>query len=223
MKTSINTIFYFFVVILSISSISLAKKTNVESCIARNIAQSISLSPSPSIKPETFYSEDEYCREEARIIMYFLKLNGKFPSYYVEALCNVLGDDEKKVKEYVTKKWLNHSKKLINSLACIKTNILVVKKSHIEACIARNIAKSISPSPPNKLERSYSDVVEDEICRDEARIIMYFLRLNGKFPSYYVEALCNVFGDDEKKVKEYVMKQWLNHSKKLINSLSCDI
>ncbi|ESQ27768.1 hypothetical protein EUTSA_v10019576mg, partial [Eutrema salsugineum] len=124
MKTSMKTI-SFLVVVLSISAISLAEKSPVEICIRRNIAQS--LSPSPSNKPTITYSQfdlvDELCRDETRIIMYFLKLNGKFPTYYVKALCNVFGHDENLVREYVTEKWLNHSKKLMDSLTCITRNI----------------------------------------------------------------------------------------------------
>lgn len=48
------------------------------------------------------------------------------------------------------------------------------------------------------------------------------MRITGKFPSQYVEAMCNVFGDDEKKVKEYVEKIWLGlGGPKLVSSLSC--
>ncbi|WZZ00307.1 hypothetical protein YC2023_072635 [Brassica napus] len=115
--------------------------------------------------------------------MYYLRLNKEFPPYYVQALCNIFGDDEKKVKVYVTKTWLNHSKKLFNSLTCMRRTTL--------------------------------------LCRDETRIIMFFLKMNGKFPTYYVEALCNIFGGDDKKVKNYVMMKWLDHSEKLINSLTC--
>lgn len=219
MKTSMSIII-FFVAVLSISTLSFAKKSPVEACIRRNIAQSLSLPPSS--KPTTSDSEvsDDVCRDEGRIIMYFLKLNGKFPPYYVKALCKVFGDDEENVKEYVTDKWLNHSEKLLDSLTCIKTNVLIIKKSPVEACIRSNIAQALSPSPSSKPITSGFDVA-DEACRDETRIVMYFLRLKGMFPTYYVRAMCNVFGDDEKKVKEYVTNKWLNHSKKLLDSLSC--
>lgn len=50
---------------------------------------------------------------------------------------------------------------------------------------------------------------------------MYFLQVNGKFPPYYVEALCNVFGHDEETVKVYVITKCLDQSKKLIDSLAC--
>ncbi|CAH2037792.1 unnamed protein product [Thlaspi arvense] len=117
MKTSMNIII-FFAVVLSISAFSSAKTSHVEACIRRNLAQS--LSPSPSNEPETTHFEvaEEICGDETRIVMYFLKLNGKFPHYYVRALCNIFGDDEKDVKEYVIKKWLIHSENLINSLTC---------------------------------------------------------------------------------------------------------
>ncbi|EOA15422.1 hypothetical protein CARUB_v10007751mg [Capsella rubella] len=105
MKTSMSIIIIFFVAFLSITTISLAKMSNVEDCIRRNIAH-----------VET--PEDMFCRDEGRIVMYFLKLNGTFPHYYVKALCNVFGNDDMKVKQYVLEKWLNLSKKLIDSLSC---------------------------------------------------------------------------------------------------------
>ncbi|RID55008.1 hypothetical protein BRARA_G02292 [Brassica rapa] len=126
MKTSMRTI-VFFVVIVSVSAISLAKQSPLEDCIRRNIVRS--LSP-PSKKnessnfennPDTSHFDvmrDQLCRHETRVIMHFLEMNGKFPTYYVEALYNVFGGDEKKVKVYVIRKWLDHSKKLVDSLTC---------------------------------------------------------------------------------------------------------
>ena len=181
------------------------------------IARSLS---HPSNKPKTtnFEVSDELCKEETRNILYFLKLNGKFPPYYVKALCNVFGSDGKKMKAYITLKWLNRLKKLLNSLTCMRRTTLVTKiKSPVEDCIRRKIAPSLSPSPSHT---SHFDVMKDQLCRDQTRIIM-FLKMNGKFPTYYVEALCNIFGGDDKKVKNYVMKKWLDHSEKLINSLTC--
>ncbi|CAA7043198.1 unnamed protein product [Microthlaspi erraticum] len=220
MKTSMSIII-FFVAVLSISTLSLAKKSPVEACIRRNIAES--LSPSPSTNPITSDSElsDDVCRDEGRIITYFLKLNGTFPTYYVKALCKVFGDDEESVKQYVTDKWLNHSEKVLDSLTCITRNILIIKRSPVEACIRSNVARALSPSPSSKPITSVFFDVADEVCRDETRIVMYFLKLNGKFPTYYVRALCHVFGKDEKKVKEYVTNKWLNHSKKVLDSLTC--
>ncbi|KAJ4894147.1 hypothetical protein Rs2_20941 [Raphanus sativus] len=150
--------------------------------------------------------------------MYYLKLNGKFPPYYVKALCNVFGSDhEKEVKAYITSKLLNHLKKLLNSLTCVKRTTLVNKnRSPVETCIRRNIPQSVSPSPSNNPITSHSNVTGAQLCRDETRFIIYFLKMNRKFPTYYVEALCNVLGDDEKEVKEYVIKRWLDHSKKFI-------
>ncbi|CAN6814782.1 unnamed protein product [Brassica oleracea var. botrytis] len=127
MKTSI----VFFVVILSISAISLAKQSSLEACIRSNIARSLS----PPSKTSNF-----------------------------EALCNIFGDDEKKVKVYVTKTWLNHSKKLLNSLTCMRRTTLVTKiKSPVEDCIRRKIAPSLSPSPSHT---SHFDVMKDQLCRD---------------------------------------------------------
>ncbi|WZZ61321.1 hypothetical protein YC2023_061428 [Brassica napus] len=149
----------------------------------KNIAAP-SLSP-PSDKPETsnFEASNELFRDETRDIMYYLKLNRNFPPYYVKALHNVFGSDEKNVKAHITSKWLHHLKKLVNSLTCL-----------IQTSWETNYA--------------------------ETRLIN-FLKMNRKFPTYYIEALCNVLGDDEKEVKEYIIKRWLDHSKNLIDSLAC--
>ncbi|RID58822.1 hypothetical protein BRARA_F02090, partial [Brassica rapa] len=98
MKTSKSSV-VFFVVILSISAISLAKQSSLEACIRSNIARSLS----PPSKTSNFEVSDELCRDEARAIMYYLRLNKEFPPYYVQALCIIFGDDENKVKVYVTK------------------------------------------------------------------------------------------------------------------------
>ena len=91
--------------------------------------------------------------------MYFLRLKRKFPPYYIEALCNVFGSDEKKVKEYVTTNWLNHSKKLLNSLTCTRGTTLVVKKKSYVHKKKRRVALSLSPSPSNNPDTSHFDVM----------------------------------------------------------------
>ncbi|CAN7129238.1 unnamed protein product [Brassica rapa subsp. narinosa] len=59
--------------------------------------------------------------------------------------------------------------------------------------------------------------MRDQLCRDETRVIMYFLEMNGKFPTYYVEVLCNVFGDNEKKVKATLLGNgWIIQRSSLI-------
>lgn len=123
MKTSMSIIFFFFVLVLPISAISLAFKSPVEACIRRNVAQSLSPSSNKSKPSPSDIIVDQFCREESRIVMYFLKLNGKFPPYYVNALCKIFVGDDKKVKEYVMQKWLKSSKKLINSLSCTSFSI----------------------------------------------------------------------------------------------------
>lgn len=222
MKTSMSTVF-FLAVVLSISAISLANESPVEGCLRRIIAPA--LTPSPSDKPTTsnLKLEDELCKDETRIVMFFLKLHGMFPRYYLKAMCNVFENDEKKVKDYVTTKWLDHSEKLLNSLSCITRITLVIKKSPLETCIKRNTDEYITLplSKETKYHLEVVDIIGDDYCRDAARDILYFLELHGKFPPYYVQALCNVFQDEEKKVKEYIMKNWLYRSGKLIDSLSC--
>lgn len=188
MKTSVSTI-VFFLVALSISAISLAKESPVEGCIRKNIGQAIT--PSPSDKPTTSNLKlgDQLCKDETRIVMYFLKRKGKFPRYYLKAMCNVFGNDETKVKDYVSTKWLNHSEKLLSSLSCITRTTLVIEKNIFETCIRRNIDGS---------------TIGEDSCMDLARNIMYFLEMYYTFPLDYVKALCNIFDDEEKKVKEYV-------------------
>ncbi|KAG7557848.1 hypothetical protein ISN44_As11g037910 [Arabidopsis suecica] len=90
-----------------------------------------------------------------------------------------------------------------------------------EACIRRNINRSQPPS--SSLEHKTSsifDSLRDNLCRDMARAVMFYVRITGKFPAHYVKAMCNVFGNDEKKVKEYVMEKWLGGSK-LLSNVSC--
>ncbi|KAF8081335.1 hypothetical protein N665_0891s0011 [Sinapis alba] len=90
-----------------------------------------------------------------------------------------------------------------------------------ETCIRRNIDRSQPPS--SSLETKTSSIfisLAEKICRDMARAVMFHVKITGKFPSHYVKAMCNVFGDDEKKVKEYVKKIWLA-GPKLVSSLSC--
>lgn len=91
-----------------------------------------------------------------------------------------------------------------------------------ETCIRRNINRSQSQAPRSSLELKTStmDSLVEKLCRDTARVVMFSVRITGKLPSYYVKAMCNVFGNDEKKVKEYVLKNWLGGSK-LVSSLSC--
>lgn len=148
----------FFVVIVSVSAISLAKQSPLEDCIRRNIVRSLS-PPSKKNESSNFEVSEELCRDESRTIMYFLRLKRKFPPYYIEALCNVFGSDEKKVKEYVTTNCLNHSKKLLNSLTCTRGTTLVVKKKSYVHKKKRCVALSLSPSPSNNPDTSHFDVI----------------------------------------------------------------
>ncbi|CAL9233243.1 unnamed protein product [Arabidopsis halleri] len=89
-----------------------------------------------------------------------------------------------------------------------------------EACIRRNINRSQPPSSSLEHKTSIFDSLRDNLCRDMARAVMFYVRITGKFPAHYVKAMCNVFGNDEKKVKEYVMEKWLGGSK-LLSNVSC--
>ncbi|CAA7055380.1 unnamed protein product [Microthlaspi erraticum] len=97
------------------------------------------------------------------------------------------------------------------------------KISHEEACIRRNIARS-QPQPPRsssaKPKRSKFDYLADQFCNDTSRAIMFYVRMNRKFPSHYIKTLCKVFLNDQKKVKEYIVTRWIGSSK-LASGLTC--
>ncbi|XP_056865010.1 uncharacterized protein LOC108812054 [Raphanus sativus] len=101
------------------------------------------------------------------------------------------------------------------------TFVAISTASSHETCIRRNIDRSQPPSSSveTKMLPIFVSLAE-KICRDIARAVMFHVKITGKFPSHYVKAMCNVFGDDEKKVKEYVEKIWLA-APKLVSSLSC--
>ncbi|XP_010477030.1 PREDICTED: uncharacterized protein LOC104756187 [Camelina sativa] len=111
MKTSMSIIIVFFVTFLVISASSLNPE---ETCIQRDIDRS--QPPSFSLEPKKSMM-DTLCRDMARFVMFSVRITGKFPSRYVKAMCNVFGNDEKKVKEYVLKRWLGGSK-FVSSLSC---------------------------------------------------------------------------------------------------------
>ncbi|EOA22756.1 hypothetical protein CARUB_v10003468mg [Capsella rubella] len=91
-----------------------------------------------------------------------------------------------------------------------------------ETCIRRNIDRSQAPKSSLEPKTPMFDSLRDTFCRDMARAVMFYVRITGKLPSHYVKAMCNVFGNDEKKVKEYVMDKWLGGSK-LVSNLSCPL
>ncbi|CDY26156.1 BnaA06g12610D [Brassica napus] len=103
------------------------------------------------------------------------------------------------------------------------TSVAISAAPSHETCIRRNIDRSQPPSSSLETKTASRFITLAEmICRDMARSVMFHVRITGKFPSQYVEAMCNVFGDDEKKVKEYVEKIWLGlGGPKLVSSLSC--
>lgn len=89
-----------------------------------------------------------------------------------------------------------------------------------ETCVRRNIARSQPPSSPAEPKITNYEILANQICRDVGRAIMFYVRLNRKFPSHYVKTLCNVFENDEKKVNEYILQSWLGFSK-LVPGLTC--
>ncbi|EOA19301.1 hypothetical protein CARUB_v10002271mg [Capsella rubella] len=120
MKTSMSII-VFFVTFIAVSVASMAETINPEeACIRQNIARSQppSLSAESTERPKFYFLADQFCREASRVVMFYVRLNGKFPSYYVKTLCDVFGNDEKKVKEYVVTRWVGFSK-LASALTCV--------------------------------------------------------------------------------------------------------
>ncbi|XP_010495499.1 PREDICTED: uncharacterized protein LOC104772600 [Camelina sativa] len=120
MKTSMSII-VFFVTFIAVFVASMAETINrEEDCIRRNIARSQqpSLSAEPTKRSTFYFLADQFCRKASRVIMFYVRLNGKFPSYYVKTLCNVFGNDDKKVKEYVVERWVEYSK-LASALTCV--------------------------------------------------------------------------------------------------------
>ncbi|KAJ0257306.1 Transmembrane protein [Hirschfeldia incana] len=130
---------------------------------------------------------------------------------------------------------INHRTKQQEKTAAMKVSMSIVVilffatfltisaiSSH-ETCIRRNIDTSQPPSPPQETKTASIFIsLAEKICRDMARAVMFRVRITGKFPSQYVKAMCNVFGNDEKKAKEYVEKIWLGGPMQLlVSSVSC--
>ncbi|ESQ32081.1 hypothetical protein EUTSA_v10005430mg [Eutrema salsugineum] len=98
--------------------------------------------------------------------------------------------------------------------------VMAEKINPEEICIRRNIARSQPPSSSAEPKISKFDIFVDQYCRDTGRAIMFYVRVNRKFPSHYVKMLCNIYENDEKRVMDYILKRWLGFSK-LAYGLTC--
>lgn len=112
---------------------------------------------------------------------------------------------------------------LVTFFAVLFVASMAGKISPEEACIRRTLALS-QPQPPSSSgaepKRTKFDYLADQFCRDTSRAVMFYVRLNRKFPSHYVKTLCKVFLNDQKKVMEYIVTRWIGSSK-LASSLTC--
>ncbi|GLT28098.1 hypothetical protein SLA2020_030540 [Shorea laevis] len=64
-----------------------------------------------------------------------------------------------------------------------------------------------SPLPSSPDGRFYS-ISSVDICHDLFRYAIFSLRINGRLPSDYLKAVCNVFKDDERKVNEHLRRNY---------------
>ncbi|XLR57623.1 hypothetical protein S83_008295 [Arachis hypogaea] len=90
--------------------------------------------------------------------------------------------------------------------------------SFIEHCIRMKI---ISPPP---VAKRYQRMVDfgHIVCRDQFRIVWFSIRSTGKLPKHYLEALCNIYNDDQKKVNGYVKDNFVGSDpQKLIGGETC--
>ncbi|MED6217817.1 hypothetical protein PIB30_021111 [Stylosanthes scabra] len=79
----------------------------------------------------------------------------------------------------------------------------------IEHCLRKAI---YPPPPPSRA-----------LCRDSFRRISHDVRATGKLPSQYMEALCNIYGDDQEKVEGFVNSAFFNYKnpQELMNGETC--
>ncbi|MED6127691.1 hypothetical protein PIB30_090442 [Stylosanthes scabra] len=93
----------------------------------------------------------------------------------------------------------------------------------IEHCLR----KAINPPPPPSPTASTSDLKLMDffrvLCRDSFRHVSHDVQVTGKLPSQYMEALCNIYGDDQEKVEGFVNSAFFNykHPQELMNGETC--
>ncbi|CAL0320040.1 unnamed protein product [Lupinus luteus] len=80
-----------------------AKESPLEHCLRRIINPSSSLSsPPPTTKVYQWFDVHRYvCNDQFRVVEHYVRLTGKFPTNYLKALCNILGNNDQKVKHYL--------------------------------------------------------------------------------------------------------------------------
>ncbi|MED6127692.1 hypothetical protein PIB30_090443 [Stylosanthes scabra] len=91
-------------------------------------------------------------------------------------------------------------------------------ESTIEHCLKMKIS---SPAPATKRYQKMLDFGR-VVCRDQFRIVGFSIRSRGKLPKHYLEALCNIYGDDQQKVNGYVKDNFFGYKpQELIGDETC--
>ena len=90
----------------------------------------------------------------------------------------------------------------------------------IEHCL-RMLLNPPPPPPPAKRYHRMLDLGRI-VCRDRFRSVGYYMRATGELPSNYMEALCNIYGDDEKKVEGFINSTFIaSNSHRLMGGQTC--
>ncbi|KAJ1403261.1 hypothetical protein SESBI_27409 [Sesbania bispinosa] len=94
--------------------------------------------------------------------------------------------------------------------------------STIEYCLRLELNPP-PPSPPNAAPGIHSVLdLSRMFCRDVFRSVGHSIRITGTLPLSYVAALCNIFGDNEQKVEDYIREAFITYDfHKLMAGQSC--
>ncbi|KAL1363797.1 hypothetical protein AAHE18_03G172100 [Arachis hypogaea] len=99
--------------------------------------------------------------------------------------------------------------------------ITVVTHS-IEHCLR----KVINPPSPLPLTATKSELklldFSRILCRDSFRRVSHYVKVMEKLPLQYMEALCNIYDDDQEKVETFVNGAFFNYNtQELMNGETC--
>ncbi|RYR23472.1 hypothetical protein HN873_041460 [Arachis hypogaea] len=93
----------------------------------------------------------------------------------------------------------------------------------IEHCLLRKAINPPSPPPPTatKSELKLLDFSR-VLCRDSFRRVSHYVKIMEKLPLQYMEALCNIYDDDQEKVESFVNGAFFNYNtQELMNGETC--
>jgi len=83
--------------------------------------------------------------------------------------------------------------------------ISVAISSSKEMCLRQRL----NPSPPPPLDSklyAFFEFNQHVVCKSVFRVVGHALQMKGSLPMEYVLALCDIFGDNELKVRSYVTR-----------------